>query len=281
MNNLWTEIKLKFLRSNNPAIYYISLNVAVFVISVCINVVFLFANNRGVFDALLTEYLAFHSSPQYWATHFYTLITYQFIHANIFHLFFNMLVLYWIGQLLLDFVKPRQFHFVYLAGGIVGALFFALIYNFIPAFMPSAGDATLVGASAAIMAVFTALATLVPNYSLRLLFIGNISIKYLLFIYILLDLIGISSVNAGGSLSHLGGALFGFVYVKILQNGKDISAIFKKKPKLKVVKNERAKPSSNMVNQKEIDAILDKISKSGYDKLSKEEKEILFRASKN
>jgi len=100
-------------------------------------------------------------------------------------------------------------------------------------------------------------------------------------VYLLLDLIGITSTNAGGNLAHLGGLLFGFTYIKILKSGTDISTIFKKKPKLRVVKNEAPRRASNMVNQHEVDAILDKISKTGYDKLSKEEKETLFKASKN
>jgi len=192
-----------------------------------------------------------------------------------------MLWLYWMGQIFLDFVKPRQFHFVYLGGGILGAVFFALIFNLVPVYQPFVAEATLKGSSAAVMAIFTAAATLVPNYSLRLMFVGEVKIKYLLLVYIFLDLIGVKEANAGGSLAHLGGALFGFVYVKLLQSGTDLSTIFMKKPKLRVVKNETPKKSQNNVNQKEVDAILDKISKTGYDKLTKEEKETLFKASKN
>jgi membrane associated rhomboid family serine protease len=279
---MWNDFKLKYLKSGNPALLYIALSIAAFVAIILVKVGFVFANKRGLVDGLVDDYLAFHSSPSLWPTHFYTLLTYQFVHADFLHLLVNMLVLYWIGQLLLDFIKPRQFHLIYLTGGICGALFFALIYNLIPAFQPAHGDALLVGASAAVMAVFSALVTLVPDYNLRLMLLGNIKIKYLLLIYVLLDLIGItSSTNAGGSLSHLGGVLFGFAYIKMLKNGSDISLIFRKKPKLKVVKNENQKNTSTTFNQKEIDTILDKISKFGYDKLSKDEKEILFRASKN
>lgn len=94
-----------------------------------------------------------------------------------------------------------------------------------------------------------------------------------------MDILGTTGTNAGGSLAHLGGALFGFVYIKLLQNGTDLSSVFKKKPKLKVVRNDTFKPKNTGVNQKDVDAILDKISQSGYDKLTKEEKETLFKAS--
>ncbi|RZL26058.1 MAG: rhomboid family intramembrane serine protease [Pedobacter sp.] len=178
------------------------------------------------------------------------------------------------------YLKSWQFHFVYIAGGIFGAIFFALIYNLLPAYKPFADVAILIGASASVMAIFTALTTLVPNYTLHLLLIGPIKIKYLLAVYIFLDIIAIEKFD-GGSLSHLGGAFLGFIYIKLLQSGTDLTKIFERKPKLKVVRNQEPRKSTNTVNQREVDAVLDKISKSGYDKLSKEEKEILFRASKN
>jgi len=276
---LWYDFKVKFLKSGNPAMLYIGLNALIFVVLTL--TVLLGSIGGTLIDGYISYYLKFSANPALWLTHCYTVLTYQFLHANFFHVFFNLLFLYWVGQLLLDFVKPRQFHLIYLGGGVLGAICFALIYNLIPFFNASVQGSTLEGASAAVMAVFTALATLVPNYNLRLMFLGNVKIKYLLLVYIFLDLIGTTSTNAGGSISHLGGALFGFIYIKLLQNGTDLSTIFKRKPKLKVVKNEHPKKSTNIINQREVDAILDKISKSGYDKLSREEKETLFKASKN
>ena len=278
---LWYDFKVKFLKSGNPAMLYIGLNALIFVVLTLAVLIGSIGGYGTLIDGYISYYLKFSADPDLWLTHFYTVLTYQFLHANFFHLFFNLLFLYWVGQLLLDFVKPRQFHLVYLGGGILGAICFALIYNLIPFFNGSVQGATLEGASAAVMAVFTALATLVPNYNLRLMFLGNVKIKYLLLVYIFLDLIGTTSTNAGGSISHLGGAMFGFIYIKLLQNGTDLSTIFRRKPKLKVVKNENPRKSADIINQKEVDAILDKISKSGYDKLSREEKETLFKASKN
>ena len=280
-NNLWSDLKLKLFKSGNPVLMYIGINALIFVLFSLISVVFFFAKMPNVVDGFINDYLAFPSSPQLWLTRFYTLLTYQFFHRDFFHVLFNLLWLYWMGQIFLDFVKPRQFHFVYLGGGILGAVFYALIYNLVPVYQPLANGSTVIGSSAAVMAIMAAAATLVPNYSIRLMFLGDVKIKYLLLVFVVLDIIAMKSYNAGGSLAHLGGALFGFVYVKLLQNGTDLSNIFKKKPKLKVVKNDNAKKNTNTVNQKEIDIILDKISKTGYDKLSREEKETLFKASKN
>jgi membrane associated rhomboid family serine protease len=281
IKELWTKFKLKFFKSGSPVLLYIGLNVAIFLVVSLLSIFCFFIGQAGLIDLFVDRYFAFPAAKSEWLSHFYTLITYQFFHSGVLHILFNMLWLYWMGQLFLDFVKPRQFHFVYLCGGIIGALFFALIINLVPAYQAASNGYTLIGASAAVMAVFTALITLVPNYNINLMLVGQVKLKYVLLVYICLDVIGTTSINAGGSLAHLGGALFGFAYVRLLQSGTDLSIIFKRKQKLKVVRNESPKKSSTIVNQKEIDAILDKISTSGYDKLSREEKETLFKASKN
>ena len=256
--------------------FYIGVNTIVFLI---LGIANLFT--RGAVDSLVVQYLAFPSDIAQWPIRFYTLVTYAFLHQNIFHILFNMLWLYWMGNLFLDFLKPRQFQVVYWGGAILGALIFALIYNLSPQL--NANGAILLGASAAVMAIFSAIATLIPNYSIRLLLFGDVKLKYLLLVYIIIDVIGTSpgSGNIGGNLAHLGGAFFGFVYIKLLQNGTDLSSFLVKKPKLKVVKNAAPKKKTSAVNQAEIDAILDKISKSGYENLTAKEKQTLFDASKN
>ena len=279
-NNWWLDFKLKFFKSDSALLPYIGINTIIFILVSLFSLISFLSGQQGFVSNLVNEYVAFPASKDLWLTHFYTVISYQFFHADFFHILFNMLWLYWMGRLFLDFLKPRQFHFVYIAGGIFGAIFFALIYNLLPPYKPFADVAILIGASASVMAIFTALTTLVPNYTLQLLLIGPIKIKYLLAVYIFLDIIAIEKFD-GGSLSHLGGAFLGFIYIKLLQSGTDLTKIFERKPKLKVVRNQEPRKSTNTVNQMEVDAVLDKISKSGYDKLSKEEKEILFRASKN
>ncbi|MNK27906.1 Rhomboid protease GlpG [compost metagenome] len=276
-NNGFKDITNRVFKSGNPAMLYIGINVIVFLLA-GVGSLFL---AKGLGDELIHQYLAFPADIAKWPTRFYTLVTYAFLHKGLFHILFNLLWLYWMGNLFLDFLKPRQFQVVYWGGAIVGALAFALIYNISPQL--NAEGATLIGASAAVMAVFSAVATLVPNYSIRLLLFGDVRLKYLLLVYILIDIVGTSpgSGNIGGNLAHLGGALFGFVYIKLLQNGTDLSSFLIKKPKLKVVKNNAPKKKTEVSNQAEIDAILDKISKSGYDQLTTQEKQILFDASKN
>ncbi len=276
---LWSDLHLKFFKSGSPAMLYIGINIFLFIVASLLGVVAVFSNHKGWVDLQIQSYLAFPADLESFPMRFYTLITYQFFHSGLLHILFNMLWLYWIGQIFLDFLKPRQFHFVYIGGGVLGALSFLLLFNFVPAF--SAQHATIIGSSASVMAILGATTTLVPDYSFRLLLIGEVKLKYLAIVYVFLDILGTAGDNAGGSIAHLGGALFGFIFVKLLQNGKDWSTLFKRKPKLKVVRNKAPEKSDVFVNQKDIDAILDKISKSGYDQLSKEEKETLFKASKN
>jgi len=194
-----------------------------------------------------------------------------------------MLGLFWFGQVFMNFLKSRQFHFVFIAGGLFGALFFIAGINIFPVFADSLSGVTVIGASGCVMAIIVATATLVPNYAFFLMFLGEVKIKYLALAYFILDILALGSVNAGGSFAHIGGAVLGFTYIKMLQRGSDWSKIFERKPKLRVVKNEQPikKPTFKGVSQKEVDEILDKISKSGYDKLTEIEKEKLFKASKD
>jgi len=285
-NNLLADLKYKVFRSGNPVFFYIGINTIVFVAVALFTVTYFFAGNTSIkFIDYIRPYLGFPAAFDRLPVRFYTILTYQFLHKDIFHVLFNMLGLFWMGRIFLDFLKPRQFHFVYLAGGAMGAIVFALAYNFIPVFSGSVFGATIVGSSASVMAIAVAVITLVPDYQITMMLLGSFKLKYLVLAYVVLDLIGIATTNPGDSFAHLGGALLGFSYIKLLQKGKDWSSIFKKKPKLKVVRNDSprtgAKSNGHAVNQKDVDAILDKISKSGYNKLSKEEKETLFKASKN
>ncbi|WEK19773.1 MAG: rhomboid family intramembrane serine protease [Candidatus Pedobacter colombiensis] len=285
-NNLLKDLKYKVFQSGNPVFFYIGINVLIFVVFALLNIPFFLSGKGGIaYDSLIREYFGFPASLDKLPYRFYTIITYQFFHAGLLHVLFNMLWLFWLGNIFLDFLKPRQFHFVYLTGGVCGALFYALAYNIFPVFAMALPGATVIGASASVMAIIVATATLLPDYSMRLLFFGDVKLKYLAIAYIVLDLIGIASSDAGGSFAHIGGAVLGFAYIKLLRNGTDWSNLFKRKPKLRVVKNDSGKKDTQKqtdnVNQEEIDRILDKISKTGYDKLNKQEKETLFKASKN
>jgi len=284
---VFQDLKYKVFQSGDPSFLYIGINTVIFIALALINLPLFLSGNGGLaYESFIREYAGFPALLSKLPVRFYTIITYQFFHDGFFHLLFNMLWLYWMGRIFLEFLKPRQFHFIYLAGGCAGALIYLLAYNVFPVFaLATASGATIIGSSASVMAIVVATATLLPDYSIRLMFLGDVKLKYLAIAYIVLDIIGIASANAGGSFAHMGGALLGFCYIKLLRNGTDWSSFFKRKPKLKIVRNESAgrnsKRSAASVDQKEIDAILDKISQSGYDKLTTEEKETLFKASKH
>jgi len=204
-----------------------------------------------------------------------------------------MLVLFWTGKIFCDFFNSSKVVAVYLLGGIAGALLYLSAYNIFPAFSNELPLSKLIGASAGVVAVLVAIATLVPDYSVHLLFFGPVRLKYIAIFLVLLYLISIPEGNAGGNIAHIGGALFGFTYTRLLRKGTDTgrwmekllnaaTGILKPSPKIKVVHKRGQAHSGNSPSQQEvIDAILDKITRSGYSSLTAKEKEILFNASKN
>lgn len=287
MNTFWQQIANKTLRSTSKLYLLIAINVAVFlVVNIPAVLELLFFSTHSILT-YTSDYLAMPAYLPKLAIRFWTPITYQFMHAGILHILFNMLWLYWMGQIFEEFLGRARTIGVYLLGGVFGAAFFVISYNLFPFF--TAGGAALsssvVGASASVMAIIVGAATIVPNYTIPLMFIGPVKLKWLVLFYVVIDFLGVTGPNAGGQIAHLGGALFGFMYVKQVQKGNDwvasIAGIFKKRSKLKVVANNKNKDAVTKPRQEDIDRILDKISKSGYENLTKQEKEILFRASNN
>ncbi len=282
--NVLKDLQYKVFKSGNPLFFYIGVNTLVFLVVALISLVLFLSGSAININMLAREWFGLPAAFTKLPLRLYTIFTYMFFHDGLLHLLFNMLGLYWFGQIFLNFLKNRQFHFIYLAGGLAGAVLYIIGLNIFPVFANSIYGTTVIGSSAAVMAIIVAAATLMPDYSLFMLFLGPVKIKYLALAFFVLDILGIAATNAGGSFAHIGGAVFGFFYIKSLQNGNDWSKIFQPKPKMKVFKNDRPvvkKQSINSVSQKEIDAILDKISSSGYDKLSAGEKEKLFKASKD
>jgi membrane associated rhomboid family serine protease len=224
------------------------------------------------------------SVPAYYADlplKFWSILTYMFAHRDFFHLLFNMLWMYWMGQIFMDFLNKRQFIFIYFSGGLIGALLYVLAYSTIPVFENNALKSILLGSSASVMAIVVSTATLVPDFTIRLMLFGTVRLKYLALAYFVLDIIGMGGANPGGSIAHIGGAIMGFIFIKQLQNGNDLSKILTKRSKLKVVKRTGTTTTkNNLTDQDAIDSILDKISQTGYESLSKIEKEQLFKASK-
>lgn len=237
----------------------------------------------------------------------WSIITYSFLHGGIWHILSNMLILYFSGIYFLNYFSPKRLLNYFFLGVIMGALVYMLSYNLFPAF-EATGRSYLIGASAGVMAVLVGIASYIPNMRVRLLLIGSIKFWYIAAFLVALDVIQIPMGNAGGHLAHLGGAALGYTYTKQLQKGNDIGAWFEKimdsfaamfqpterKAKMKTVyrktsnkksaaaqrKSSFSKKLDKDEKQKQIDAILDKISKSGYDSLSKSEKDFLFKAGK-
>ena len=283
-NNILKDLKYKVFKSGNPLYFYIGVNTLVFLAVGIASLALFLSGSLFSTSTLVREWFGLPAALSKLPERFYTVFTYMFFHDGIFHLLFNMLGLYWFGQIFLNFAKSRQFHFLYLFGGLAGAAIYIIGLNVFPVFTNSVGGATVIGSSAAVMAIVVASATLMPDYALFMMFLGQVKIKYLAIGFLVLDVLGIASTNAGGSFAHIGGALFGFLYIKSLQKGSDWSTILEPKSKLKVVKSDKPivkKRDVNSISQKEIDAILDKISTSGYDKLTAIEKEKLFKASKD
>ncbi|MGO4878318.1 rhomboid family intramembrane serine protease [Pedobacter sp. AJM] len=284
MNNTFRDLKFKIFQSGNPLFLYIGLNTIIFLVTAVLSVFLFLAKSDFMISEWIRDYFGVPAAISALPTRFYTVITYMFFHDGFLHLLFNMLGLFWFGNIFMNFLKSRQFHFVYLAGGITGALLYIAGLNIFPAFAGGIIGQTVIGSSAAVMAIIVATATLVPNYAIMMMFIGEVKIKWVAIVYFFISFIGLSSANAGGNLAHIGGAILGFAFIKSLQRGRDWSKLFERKPKLRVVKNEKPpvkKPAFKDVSQQEIDAILDKISSSGYDKLTATEREKLFKASKD
>ena len=284
---MYEELKMKVFATGTKVNLLIAINVVVFLLLALLGTAdYLFTKQNHLNDFVI-NYLAVPTYLPKLLYRFWTPFTYMFLHAGFFHILFNMLWLFWMGKIFEDFLNSKKLVFVYIAGGLAGAAFYILCYNIFPAYADTRTLSAAVGASASVTAILIACATLWPDYTIRLLFLGDVSLKWIAVVYIILDILGVAGSNAGGYLSHLGGALFGFLFIKSLQRGNDWSKVFenafKKKSKLKVVSKQpearRTQSFNDAPSQEVIDGILDKISKNGYDKLSAQEKETLFRAS--
>lgn len=282
------------LRRKDILIRLIVINVCVFLVLAVFNVTKLF--NIDITDIVI-DYIAIPARLDILATRFWTPLTYMFVHENFFHILFNMLMLYWFGQIFLTYFSPKNLGSLYILGGLAGAALFVLTFNTIPLFV-TMNDAPMIGASASVMAIIFAVAFYRPNQEIGLLLLGRIKIIYIALIIFVLDFIGLSSTsNPGGHIAHIGGALLGYIYAKQYLRGKDIMGWFNKIID-SIANLTKSKPSKKMkvkfnktetdyeYNQRkrneseELDRILDKIKASGYTSLNTEEKKQLFDASK-
>lgn len=285
------EIKLRF-QQNNAITRIIFLNVFVFLFFSILSVLgFLF--NQSFFSGII-NYFVLPSNLSKLMFQPWSILSYMFLHDGFMHILFNMLWLYWVGSLLQEYLGNTKTYEAYFLGGISGGILYLLAYNFLPAFAANVSYSFALGASAGVLAVVCAAATLLPDYNFKLLFFGNVKLKYIALISVLLDLISIPQGNAGGHIAHLGGALFGYLFIKLIYANNNFSHkldaffdsilnLFNSKPKIKIQhKTTFMRTASNTrPSQVDVDVILDKISKSGYESLSQAEKETLFKASKD
>ncbi|MEC8615451.1 MAG: rhomboid family intramembrane serine protease [Bacteroidota bacterium] len=211
----------------------------------------------------------------------WSIVTYSFIHGGFGHILWNMLLLYFSSQFFFNLFSKQKFINTYFLGVILGGILFVFSYHIFPVFKGL--NVNLIGSSAGVMAVIIFICTYTPDQEIRILFF-NLKLKYIGIILITINVIQLPSGNAGGNIAHLGGALFGFLYAFNLKKGIDIANSFETFlnyfSKLFVVEKKEKKYINSNIKQKKIDEILDKINKSGYDSLTKEEKDFLFKAGK-
>ena len=269
-------------------------NVGLFLLSLLVNVFLFFINTS--FDC--KDLISLSSNPTNLVWKPWSIITYAFFHAGFFHIVSNMLMLNFAGRLFQTLFSEKQFVGLYFSGAIFAGLIYLICYVSFPSLRMF--STTMVGASGAVMAILIAVTTQSPLMEVRLFLFGNVKLWHIAAVLLVIDLAQLPLENTGGHLAHLGGAFFGFLYIKQLQKGRDIgfwvtviinffANIFRKKsstPFKKIYRNIESKPksvnnkSSNNIMQQQVDDILDKIGKSGYDSLSADEKQFLFKFGK-
>ena len=296
MGSFITDLKNSFNRGN-IYIRFIYINVGVFVATSLLGILWMLFNRDGAF---ILRYLQLPAWTVQFIRQPWSLLTYMFMHAGILHLLFNMLWLYWFGQMFLSLFSAKHFRGLYLLGGFCGGLLYMFAYNVFPYFRESLYYSYLLGASASVLAIVVATAVRAPEYRVNFMFIGTVRLKYVALFMVVTDLLFITSGNAGGHIAHLGGALAGWWFTSGLSRGHDVTAWINrmldwlsggmrfpkkaKKPKMEVHYGDKAKDYNYNARKKqqseEIDRILDKLKKSGYNSLTSEEKKSLFDASK-
>ncbi len=291
--SIFDEIKSSYKKGTalNKLIY---INVGLFLL-LHIVVIFLVLINQIGRDESINEilyYLAVPADFESLARRPWTILTYMFTHGALYHVLFNVLILYWFGQMFIQEFGGKKIVSLYLVGGLAGALLYILSFNAFPFFDEIREGSIATGASASVMDIVIAVATIAPQRRMNMVFIGSVRILYLaLFIFITSTVLDFTS-NTGGKIAHIGGALLGLLFARYYSRGKDITSGFDRfieqvstwfKPRKKNMKVTHKRPTNDyeynktkLTEQKEIDRILDKISKAGYDSLNSEEKEKLF-----
>ena len=286
-NFIIEDFKNAWNKDNNALVKIILINVVVFVSASFIEI-FLTLSGAGDAFKLFINKLMLPASFTTFITQPWSLISYFFLHLGFTHILWNMLFLYWFGKIIQDNIGNNAVISLYVLGGIIGGLSYMALFNIIPYYDNRISESLMLGASAGVFSIVAGSATLLPNYTFHLLFLGPVRIKYIALFYILLSFLDVTGSNAGGEIAHLGGAMIGYLFIRQLQNGVNIGEgvinivnfFNKEKNKKSDQKSSPTEETKYDISQDEIDKILDKISESGYSSLSKNEKEKLFNASK-
>lgn len=324
LQSIWDDVRREF-SFGNMINKIIIVNVAVYLVVNIFWVIVQLANGipstppRFYREAI--NFISISDSPWHMITHPWALITHMFLHEGFFHLLFNMLVLFWFGRIFGDLLGDRRVLPLYLTGGLAGFLAYFLAFNVTDL---GSGSSFALGASGAVACILTAAGTFAPEYGIRLMFFGTVRLKWIVFFTVMVQIIGLGSLyNIGGTIDHLGGIVFGFLYVFYLRRGTDLTqptvrslawledtwqswqkpskdhtqrsgprAVYRREKTARktahgssgsfTTNNEKKStdaPASGRSHQEELDAILDKIKDKGYNSLTKEEKDFLFRAS--
>lgn len=299
------DFKYFYAKGNSMIRKLIIINVMVFVLTSLVGVVFWAIGGTQTYAYYMDEFTRYFAVPADLSVLIvrpWTLLTYAFFHdfSDLTHILFNMLFLYWLGNIFQEYLGNKKVLSTYLWGSFFGAALYILAFNLMPVLQPRMPAAFMVGASAGVMAIIVSIGAFLPQYEVSV-FRFFIPLKWIALGFVLLDFIMMPRSNAGGHIAHLGGALFGFLYARHLRRhskigdgiedlGNFLSGLFKKKPKLTVVKKQEAPAYSKTTiadladefdpSPEEIDAILDKINQTGYESLTSHEREMLFKASK-
>ena len=293
MEDIFIKLKRQFFEGTVLAKLLI-INIGIFVILSAFNVIF------ALFGSSIMGFVQYFELPASFVKALiqpWSLLTYMFLHIDFLHLLFNMLWLFWFGQIFLRRFTERQLLVVYLLGGIAGGVLYMLSYNLFPLFSESVLFSYMLGASASVLAIVVASAMAMPEERVMLMFLGEVKLKYIAIFAVAMSFFNMTSSNAGGNIAHIGGALLGFFFISKLRSGQDITRgvalfldklvdLFKVKTRMKAHrggakrKANPTKTNQSSTSQQEIDAVLDKVKTSGYESLTKEEQQKLFDASK-
>lgn len=290
--SIWADIGKTF-RTGSSLTRLIYLNIAVFLF-ISVGSIIGYLLNDQTLSLKILNLFSVPSSIKAFILRPWTLITYMFTHKDILHILFNMLWLYWFGTIFLEYLDQKKLVSVYLLGGITGAIVYIISFNIFPVFDQVVSESVAIGASASVLAIVVAIALYVPDYSVNLILLGRVKIKWIALVIFILTTVMDFSVNSGGKLAHIGGAGFGYLYTVNLRRGRDLgkginktidflATLFKPRKKMRVTYKKRTTDyeynKARSDHQEQINKILDKISKGGYDSLTKEEKDLLFSES--